>query len=192
MRPVRAEAEKRYSSPVGIFLFRRRDSASGADLGGSVPGRSPYEARFFLSHFLPRQTRSKPIGLVMTRRSCCGDARFANVTPSSVTVAAASRRTMNITTGLGSGAAFAQVVARPSPYFPCFLSPTPITAYWLGLRRCGDTSWSTVRGKRQRPRLRTPIGCPIPRPSAVGRSAWTAPNHPLPFDAQRSPAWRIG
>src|ERR1700733_16208234 len=110
MKPVRAEAEKRYSSPVGIFLFRRRGPASGCDLGGSTPGGSPYELRFFLSHFLPRQTRSKPIGLVTARRSCCGDARFANATPSSVTVAVASRHTMNITTGLGSDAAFARLV----------------------------------------------------------------------------------
>ena len=150
MRPVRAEAEKRYSSPVGIFLFRRRGPASGCDLGGSTPGGSPHELRFFLSHFLPRQTRSKPIGRATARRFCCGDVRFANAIPSSVTVAVASRHTMNITTGLGSDAAFARVVERPSPCFPCSLSPTPTTACWLAAKRCGGVGRSTARGKRRR------------------------------------------
>jgi hypothetical protein len=37
--PLSAVAEKRYSSPVGIVLFRRRGPASGSDLGGSTPGQ---------------------------------------------------------------------------------------------------------------------------------------------------------
>ena len=148
--PLSAVAEKRYSSPVGIFLFRRRGSASGSDLGGSAPGQSPYEVRFFLSHFLPCQTRSKPIGLATARRSCCGDVPFANAIPSSVTVVGASRHMMNITTGLGSGAGFAKVVERPSPCFPCFPFLTPTTACWLAAKHCGDVWTSTARGKRQR------------------------------------------
>ena len=150
MRPVRAEAEKRYSSPVGFFLFRRRGPASGSDLGGSTPGQGPYEPRFFLSHFLLRCTSWKETGLETAKRSSCGDARFANAIPSSVTVAVASRRTTNITTGLRSGAASARVVGRLSPCFPCSLSLTPITVCWLAVKHCGDTSWSTARGKRRR------------------------------------------
>ena len=122
-----AVAEKRYSSPIGIFLFRRRGSASGSDLGRSTPGQSPYEPRFFLSHFLPRRTRSNPTGRARPRTSCCGDARFANGIPLLATVAGASRRTMNSMTGLGSDADFALVAARPSPCFPCFLCLTPTT-----------------------------------------------------------------
>ena len=150
--PLSAVAEKRYSSPVGIFLFRRRGPASGSDLGRSTPGGSPHELRFSLSHFLPRRTSSKLTGLATARTSCCGDARFANGIPSLATVAAASRRTMNITTGLGFDAAFALVAGRPSPCFPCSLPPTRTTACWLALRRSADTLWSTARGKRRRPR----------------------------------------
>ena len=145
--PLSAVAEKRYSSPVGIFLFRRRGPASGSDLGGSTPGGSPHEPRFFLSHFLPRRTSSKPTGLATARTSCCGDARFANAIRSSATVAAASRRTMNITTGLGSDAAFALVAGRPSPSFPCSLSPTRTTVCWLALRRSADTFGALLVGR---------------------------------------------
>ena len=148
--PLSAVAEKRYSSPVGIFLFRRRGSASGSDLGRSTPGGSPHELRFSLSHFLPRHTSWKPTGLATARGSCCGDARLANVIPSSATVVGASRRTMNITIGLASDAAFALVAEGPSLSFPCSLSPTPTTACWLALKRSADTLWSTVRGKRRR------------------------------------------
>ena len=147
-----AVAEKRYSSPVGIFLFRRRGPVSGSDLGGSTPGQDPYEPRFSLSHFLPRRTSSNPIGLATARTSCCGDARCANVIRSSATVVGASRRTMNITTGLGSDADFVLVAGRPSPCFPCFLCLTPTTACWLAARRYGGVGRSTVRGKRRRPR----------------------------------------
>ena len=148
--PLSAVAEKRYSSPVGIFLFRRRGSASSSDLGRSTPGGSPRELRFSLSHFLPRHTSSKPTGLATARTSCCGDARFVNVIPSSATVGGASRRTMNITTGLGSDAAFALLAGRASLCFPCSLSLIPTTACWPVRRRFGDTLWSTARGKRRR------------------------------------------
>ena len=124
--PLSAVAAKRYSSPVGIFLFRRRGSASSSDLGRSTPGGSPRELRFSLSHFLPRHTSSKPTGLATARTSCCGDARFVNVIPSSATVGGASRRTMNITTGLGSDAAFALLAGRASLCFPCSLSLHPL------------------------------------------------------------------
>jgi hypothetical protein len=68
------------------------------------------------------------------------------------TVAAASRRTMNITTGLGSDAGFVLVAGRPSPCFPRSLCPTPTTACWLAARRYGGVWRSTVLGKRRRPR----------------------------------------
>ncbi len=42
------------------------------------------------------------------------------------------------------------------------------------------------------PKLKTLIGCPIPPPSAAGRTAWTVPSQLLPFGAERSPAWLIG
>ena len=107
----KAEAEKRYSSPVGIvFLFRRRGPAFSSDLGGSAPGRSPYESRFFLSHIPLRYTSWKPIGPETAISSFCGDAPFVNAIRSSGMRGAVSRRTMNITTGLGSDAAFARVV----------------------------------------------------------------------------------
>jgi hypothetical protein len=148
--PLSAVAEKRYSSPVGISLFRRRGPASGSDLGGSTPGQDPYEPRFFLSHFLPRRTSWKATGLETATRSSCGDARFVNAIGSLATDAAASRPTMSVTTGLGSDAAFALVAGRPSLCFPCSLFPTPTTACWPELRRSGDTLWSTARGKRRR------------------------------------------
>ena len=189
----KAEAEKRYSSPVGIvFLFRRRGPASSSDLGGSTPAQSPYEPRFFLSHFLPRSTSSKPIGLARPKGLCYADVRFANAIPSSVTVAVASRRTMNITIGLESGAAFATVAGRPSPSFRRFLSLTPTTACWLAARRSGDTLRSTTPGKMRRPRSGTPIGCPILPPFAGSRAAWTASNQRLPFGAKPAPVWPIG
>ena len=152
------------------FFFQEEGPASGSDLGRSTPGQSPYEPRFFLSHFPPRRTSSKPIGPRAALRSFCGDARFVNAIRSSATVAAASRRTMNITTGLGSDAAFATVAGRPSPSFRCFLSLTRTTACWLAVRRSGDTGWSSAPGKRRCPRSKIPIGCPILPRSAAGSS----------------------
>ena len=148
--------------------------------------------RFCLSHFPSRRTSSKPIGPRVAPRSFCGDARFANAIRSSATDAAASRPTMNITTGLGFVAAVAPVAGRPSPSFPCFLSLTPITACWLVARHCGGALRSIAPGKRRRLRSKILIACPILPPFAAGPTDWTAPNRLLPFSAKRSPAWLIG
>ena len=67
-------------------------------------------------------------------------------------VGAASRRTMNAMTGLGSDGGFASFVGRVSPSSRCHLSPIPITACWLALRRCGDVLSSAVLGKKLRSR----------------------------------------
>ena len=174
------------------FPFRRKGSASGSDLGGSTPGQSPQLPRFSLSHFAPRRTSSKPIGPFPAARLSCDDARFVSAIRSSATGAAASRHTMNITTGLGSGAASAPVAGRPSPSFRCFLSLTRTTACWLAVRRSGDTGWSSAPGKRRCPRSKIPIGYPIPPRSAAGRAAWTAPIRRLLFCAKRLPAPLIG
>ena len=120
-------------------------------LARSTPEQSPDELRFFLSHFLSRRASWSLIGPRSAPTSSCGDAPFVSAIRSLATDAAASRPTMSITTGLGSDAAFARIVGRPSPCFPCSLSPTPITACWPGLRRSGDTLSSTARGKRRRP-----------------------------------------
>ena len=173
-------------------LFRRRGSASGSGLGRSTLGQSPDEPRFFLSHFPPRRTSSKPIGPATARRSFCGDALFANAIRSSVTDAAASRRTMNITTGLRSGAASATVAGRPSPSCPGFRSLTPATACWLVVSHGGGVLWSTAPGKRRRLRSKTLTECPIPPRSAAGPTAWTSPNQRLLFCAKRSSALLIG
>ena len=47
-----------------------------------------------------------------------------------VTVAAASRHTMSITTGSGFAGAAARTAARPSPFFRCFLFLTPTSVCW--------------------------------------------------------------
>ena len=122
-----------------------------------------------------------------------GDGGFhARAFSGSVTGAAASRSTMNITTGLGSGVASATVAGRPSRSFRCFLSLTRITAYWLAVRRSADTAWSSALGKRRFPRSKLPIGCLILPRSAAGRAAWTALNRQIPFCAEHPPAWFTG
>ena len=173
------------------FSLQEEGSACGLDLGGSMPGQSPDELRFFLSHFLPRRTSSKPIGLQTATKSF-GDAPFANTIRSSATDTAASRRTTSIMTGLGSGAASATVAAKPSPSCRGFRSLTPTTACWLAVRRYSGAWWSTDPGKTPPPRSRIPIGYRIPPPSAVGRAAWTTPDRQLPFCAKPLPAWLIG
>jgi len=190
--PLRAEAEKRYSSSVGIFSSGGGAPLPAQILAGQRRGRAPHERRFFLSHFPLRRTSSKPTGPETAIRSSCGDARFVNAIRSSATDAAASRPTMSITTGSGSGAVAAPIAGRPSPSCPCFLSLTRTTACWLAVRPCDGASWRTGPGKRRRPRSKTPIVCPIPPPSAAGRAAWTAPNRRLRFGAKRSPAWPVG
>ena len=159
---------------------------------GHPPGQSPQLRRFFLSHFPPRRTSSKPIGRLPAPKSSCDDAPFVSAIRSSATGTAASRHTMNITTGLESGAASATVAERPSLSFRCFLSLTRTTACWLAVRRSGDTLWITAPGKMRRPLSKIPIGCPIPPLSAAGRAAWTTLNRQLHFCAKRSSAWFTG
>jgi len=84
--------------------------------------------------------------------------------------AAASRRTMSITTGLGSVAGAATVAGRPSPSCRRFRPLTRTTACWLVPRHCGGVLSSTALGKRQRLRSETLIACPIlPPPPLVER-----------------------
>ena len=121
-----------------IFVSGGRSSASGSDLGRSTPvGQSSNELRFCLSHFPHRRTSSKRIGPRAARRSCCGDVPLVNVIRSSATDAAASRRTMNITTGLVSVAVAAPVVGGPSPFSRVFRSLTRTTVCWRAVRHCG-------------------------------------------------------
>jgi hypothetical protein len=145
-----------------------------------------------LSHFPSRRTSSKPIGPQAVARLLCGGAPFVNAIRSSVTDAAASRRTMSITTGLASVAAAAPVAGRPSPSCRGFRSLTPATACWHVVRHGGGVLWSTAPGKRRRLRSKTLTECPIPPRSAAGPTAWTPPNQRLPFCAKHSPALLIG
>ena len=107
------------------FLFRRRGSASGSDLGGSTPGQSLDELRFFLSHFLPRRTSSKPTGPRSAPTLSYGDVLSVSAIQSSAMGDAASRRTTNITTGSGSGGVAVLIAGTPSPFCRCFLCLTP-------------------------------------------------------------------
>ena len=132
------------------FLFRRRGSASGSDLGGSTPGQSLDELRFFLSHFPPRRTSSKPTGPRSAPPLSCGDVLFVSAIQSSAMGAAASRRTINITTGLGSGAVTALGATRPSLSSRRFLCLTRTIACWLVAKPCGGAWRSTALGKRRR------------------------------------------
>jgi hypothetical protein len=172
-----------------IFVSGGRSSASGSDLGRSMPeGQSSNELRFCLSHFLPHRTSSKRIGPRAVPRLFCGDVRLANTIRSSATDAAASRRTMNITTGLASGAVVAPVVGRPSPSCRYFLFLTRTTVCWHAARHCGGASQNTAPGKRQCPRSKTLIACPILPHFAAGPTDWTALSQPFLFSAKRSPA----
>jgi hypothetical protein len=90
---------------------------------------------------------------------------------SSVTDAAASRRTMRITTGLASVAVAAPVAGRPSPSCRGFRSLTRATACWLVVRHGGGALWSTALGKRRRLRSKTLTACPIPPRSVAGPTA---------------------
>ncbi len=112
----------------------RRGSASGSDIGRSTPGQSPNELRFSLFHFLPRRTSLKPTGRETTTRSSCDNAPFVNAIRSSATDAAASRRTMNATTGTGSGAVAAPDLHLPPAAFSP-LHPLQLLARCQALRR---------------------------------------------------------
>jgi len=133
-----AVAEKRYSSPVGKAFLQEEGPRFRLRSWQVSREQSPYTTRLFLSHFLPSRTTSKTTGRATAGRSCCADARFVSANRLSVTVAAASRHTMNTTTGLGSDGGFASVVGGPSPSSRCSLFHIPITACWLALRRSGD------------------------------------------------------
>ena len=183
--PRKAVVEKRYSLSVGIFSSEGGGSAEGSDLGKvAARGRSPDELRFFLSHFPPPCTSSKPTGPQTAPRSSCGAAPCVSAIRSSAMAAAASRRTTNITTGSGSGGVAVLIAGRPSPFCRCFLCLTPTTACWLAVRRYGGVGRSTAPGKRRHPRSTTPIASPIPPRSAAGPAAWTLPSLPLLFCAR--------
>jgi len=168
--PKRCSREALFSSSWH-FLFRRRGSASGSDLGGSTPGQSPDELRFFLSHFPPRRTSSKPTGPRSAPTLSCGDVLSVSAIQSLAMGAAASRRTINITTGLGSGAATALGATRPSLSSRRFLCLTRTIACWLVAKPCGGALRSTALGKRRRLRSKTRIACPTPPRSAAGPRA---------------------
>jgi len=174
------------------FLFRRRGSASGSDLGGSTPGQSLDKLRFFLSHFLPRRTSSKPTGPRSAPTLSCGDVLSVSAIQSSAMGAAASRRTINITTGLGSGAVTALIATRPSLSSRRFLCLTRTIAGWPVAKPCGGALRSIALGKRRRLRSKTRIACPTPPHSAAGPRAWTPLKQPVPFSAKRSPASLLG
>jgi len=135
------------------------------------PGQSLNELRFFLSHFPPRRTSSKPTGPRSAPTLSCDDVLFVSAIQSSAMGAAASRRTINITTGLGSGAATALVATRPSLSSHRFLSLTRTIACWLVAKPCGGAWRSTALGKRRRLRSKTRIACPTPPRSAAGPRA---------------------
>ena len=191
--PRKAVVEKRYSLSVGIFSSEGGGSADGSDLGKvAARGRSPDELRFFLSHFPPPCTSSKPTGPQTAPRSSCGAAPCVSAIRSSAMAAAASRRTTNITTGSGSGGVAAPIAGRPSPFCRCFLCLTPTTACWLAVRRYDGVGRSTAPRKTRHPRSTTPIASPIPPRSAAGRAVWILPSLPLPFCARRWPASLLG
>jgi hypothetical protein len=144
--------------------------------------------RFFLSHFPPHRTSPKRIGPRAAPKSSCGAAPLVNAIRSSAMDAAASRRMMNTTTGLASGAVAAPVVGRPSPSCRGFRSLTRITVWWRAVRRCGGALRSTALGKRQRLRSKILIVSPILPHFDAGRAAWTARIRPVLFSAKRSPA----
>ena len=135
------------------------------------PGQSLNELRFFLSHFPPRRTSSKPTGPRSAPTLSCDDVLFVSAIQSSAMGAAASRRTINITTGLGSGAATALVATRPSLSSRRFLCLTRTIACWLVAKPCGGAWRSTALGKRRRLRSKTRIACPTPPRSAAGPRA---------------------
>ena len=136
------------------FRFRSWRLNAGAELN---------EARFSISHFPSRRTSDWAVS--------CAEAilrryPFANAIRSSVTDAAASRRTMSITTGLASVAVPVLVAGRPSPSRRGFHSLTRATARWLVVRHYGGVLWSTAAGKRRGPRSKTLIGArPLHAPS---------------------------
>ena len=140
------------------FFTGGEDSALGFRSGQVATRAESPLLRFSLSHFpMGRATRQLP-GPQNGPPSYCDDARFVIATRSLATAAGASRLTMNIMTGLRSGAASVTVVARPSPSCRLFLSPTHTTVCWLAVRHCGSTLWKTARWNPQRPPSSIPTG----------------------------------
>jgi hypothetical protein len=106
-----------------VFCWEARTPLWVSDLGKVATRAESPLVRFSLSHFpMGGATRKLP-GPQNGPPSYCDDARFVIATRSLATAAGASRLTMNIMTGLRSGAAFVIVVARPSPSCHLFLSP---------------------------------------------------------------------
>jgi len=158
----------------------------------STSTQSPDELRFSLSHFRPGRANQKPTGRKSAPMLCCVDVRFVNAIQSLAMVAAASRRTINITTGLASGAAAAPIAGRPSPSSRYFPSLTHTTASRLDVSPCGGALRTTAPGKKRHPRSRILIVCLIRPRCGAGRAAWTLYNRLDPFSAKRSPALRVG
>jgi len=155
-----------------------------------MPRQSPDALRFSLSHFAAGRASWKPTGPKSAPTSSCGDVPFVNGIRSLAMDAAASRRTMRITTGSRSAVAAALIAGKRSPSFRPSRSPTRTTASWLAVRPCGGASRSTAPGKKQHLRLKTPIACPIPPRSAAGLAAWIPPSGgflPAPHTGPRRP-----
>ena len=189
--------EEAVFSSSWIFCFRRKELRfRPRSCRVNAGEQSSNELRFCLSHFLSRRTSLKRSGPRVAPKSSCGDAPLVNAIPSSAMDAAASRRTMSITTGLTSGAAVAPVVGRPSPSCRAFRSLTRTTVCGRAVRHCGGVLWNIAPGKRPRLRSGTRIVCLIPPRSAAGRAVWTPLNRLSLFSAKRSPApltgcWRV-
>jgi hypothetical protein len=161
-------------------------------LAGRSQRRNPCEVRSSLSQSPSRCTSLQPAGRKTATGSFYASARFVNEIRLLVTAAAANRHTTSITTGFGSIAAAAPIAGRPSPSFRCSLFLTRISVCWRAARHCGGVLWSTVRGRRHCRRSRTPIACPIPPLSAVGRAVWTVLSRHFLFSTRPSPAWLTG
>ena len=150
--------------------------------------------------FRPAGQARNRLGCKLCRRSFCGNAPFVktrirlaiNGYPQN---AAASRRTISITTGFGNSVAVAAPVAYTFTFLPGFRSLTRATAYWLVVRHGGGVWWSTAPGKRQGLRSKTLIGCPIPptAPKFAGLN-WPGPlrSQRLPFCVRPHPTSLIG
>ena len=178
---------KHYYFPVGIFFRRRWALLPAQVLAGLCPSRAPFNYDYICPTFRPSVQDRNRLGRRVRRDYLCGDALIAATIRSSVTDAVASRRTMNITTGLRSGAVFATVAGRHLRSCRCFLSLTRITACWLVVRHCGGAWWRVAAGKRQHLRSRIRIVCPIHPRSAAGPMDWTDCNRQPPFCAKRLP-----
>lgn len=166
-----------------LRLLRRKGFGQPADLGqGHRPGEAP-SLRFCLSHFRPRNTTSKPIGPRLARKSFSAGARSVPRTPSSATAAAASRRMMNTTIGLGFAAASAIGAARLSPSCRPSRLLTAITVSSPAASHSCAVFKRAVPGRPRRPPSKIPIALPIPLPCADGSATWIRRNRRFPVGA---------